>query len=334
MIRLGLATLALALFLLLPWMLTGRDFARASPRLLSAAHLVTLLALALLPAGWLACLGAALTALATGGDPHAAGCWLGLDAGGWRLVTDAVALGALAPLAWQSVRLSVRTRRAELREVALATADERRLRGGGVVWVIPSGRPLAYAGGVVRPRAVVTTGLLSMLDPAEQEAVLEHEGAHVRLGHPRLLLLGAVVAGAYGFLPSVRRAWAGLGREMEAAADEEAARLVGRSSLLAALARVGLAHASSDAPSFVDGAHLRYRIRRLQEPARSDPRANSLVGALSAVLVVGFSWSICALADRDPAAGGLVACAVGAAAIGLRPTWPWGHRRTAAGDSG
>jgi len=331
-IRLGLASLALALVLLLPWPLAGSRTARASPRLLTTAHLVVLLALALLPAGWLACLGTALVALAVGGDPPAA-CWLGLDVRGWRLVADAVALAALVPLGWQTVRLGVRTWRAEPRPLALAVADRRCPRGGGTVWVIPSERPAAYAGGVVRPRAVVTTGLLAMLCPLEQEAVLEHEAAHVRLGHPRLLLLGAAIDRAYGFLPPVRRAWEGLSRAMEVAADDEAVRLVGRLPLLTALARVGLARASADAASFTD-AHLRYRIRRLQEPARPDPRASSLVGALGAVLVAGLSWSICAFVDGDPAVSGLAVCALGVGTIGLRPTWRWRRRRATPGQTG
>jgi Zn-dependent protease with chaperone function len=330
--HLALASLALAFFLLLPWVLEGRGFERASPRLLTAAYLIALLALALLPAGWLACLGTALVGLAVGGGSPTAECWLGLDGRSWRLVADAVALGALVPLAWQGVRLGVRTWRAEPRRVELATADRRCLRSGGTVWVIPSEQPIAYAGGVVQPRAIITTGLLAMLGPLEQEAVLEHEAAHVRLGHPRLLLLGAAVERAYGFLPPVRRAWDGLSREAEVTADEEAVRLVGRLPLLTALAQVGLARASAGAASFTDAHHLRYRIRRLQEPASSDPRASWLVGTLGAVLVAGLSWSICAFLGDNPTTGGLVVCALGVTAIGLRPTWRWRHRQPASGD--
>jgi Zn-dependent protease with chaperone function len=324
--RLLLASLALLVFVLLAEAVSGRMFRDASARLLAVAHLVALIGYGLLPAAWLACLSTSLGWLATGASALSTDCWLGLDLGAWRLVTYCATLGMLAPLGWQGVRLVLRTRRAELTDMARVRARSRHLRGGGVVWIIPSEELVAYAGGVLRPRALVTWGLLSILSPEEQAAVMEHEGAHVRFGHPRLLLLGAVVARAYGVLPPVRRAWAGLTRELEAAADDEAVRLVGRAPLLSALARISLATALPAEASFGDAEHLRYRVRRLQRPDRPARCTSALAGLLSAVLVAAFSWSLCALGAPDPAGGGLVVCAAAVSVIGLRPVWPWRQR--------
>jgi hypothetical protein len=128
---------------------------------------------------------------------------------------------------------------------------------------------------------VVSTGLLALLTPAEQEAVLHHEAAHIRLGHPRILLLGAVIARSYRWLPPARLAWTRLRRDLEAAADDEAAAAVGTAPLLSALAKVALAAAASPAPgsgdpaglAFAEPGDLRYRIRRLQQPQAPDARA-------------------------------------------------------------
>jgi hypothetical protein len=328
MSQLAIASLALLCFLFLPELDGDRWAAlRASPRLSAAGHLVRLIGLGVLPAGWLACLATGFVGLVSHSPGIDDGCWLGLDLGIWRLLLYGLALAALLPVGWQAGQIVRRTARLQLVGAALAKATKHRLRGGGVVWVVPSEQVMAYATGLVRPHAVVTSGLLELLTPPEREAVLEHEGAHVRFGHPQLLLLGAAVARAYGFLPPVRQAWAGLNRELEVAADQEAARLVGAAPLITALARIGLTTAVGGRPALASGAHLRHRIRRLQEPCR--PRsvpANALAGLRGLVLVVAFSWSACVLLLHDPLLPQLVPCVAAMTAIGLRPTWPWPRR--------
>ncbi len=328
MSQLVVASLALACFLLLPEPAGGRWTSRASPRLLATGHLVRLIGLGVLPAGWLACLAVGFAGLIGHGPGLLGdGCWLGLSRGTWRLLVYGTVLLALAPLGWQAtsiVRSAARLRPGDLERVL---ASKHRLRGGGVVWIVPSEEVMAYAGGFLRPYAVVTTGLLDLLTPLEREAVLEHEGAHLRFGHPYLLMLGAVVARAYGFLPVVRRAWDGLNLELEASADDEAARLVGAAPLATALARVGLTAAAA-APALAAGGHLRHRLRRLQEPGRRRcTPANAIAGVLGAMLVAAFGWSACALLVRDPVLPGLALCTAAMAAVGLRPTWPWPYRQ-------
>jgi hypothetical protein len=111
--------------------------------------------------------------------------------------------------------------------------------------VVPSGQVAAWCGGLRRPQVVVTTGLLGLLSPAEQRAVLAHEAAHVRLGHPPILLFGAVIGRSYRRLPPARLAWDRLRRDIEAAGDDQAAAAAaaGTGPLLSALAKVALAAA-------------------------------------------------------------------------------------------
>ena len=123
----------------------------------------------------------------------------------------------------------------------------------------------------------------------------------------------------------MRRTWAGLRRELEAAADDEAVRLVGAAPLLSALARVGLARATTTRSigeaSFGDPEHLRYRIRRLQQPSEPAPGVSIAVIALGALLAGAFAWCACTLVAPQPELPSLAACLGTFAAVGSRPLW-------------
>lgn len=304
----------------------------ASPRLLAATHLVSLAGLALLPAAVAVCAGLGLISAVGRAHGLTSGC--GTAAGGWALLPAGLALLTLGPLGWHTVRVLQAARGTELNGVALLVARPRRSPSGDLIWVLPSAEPAAHAGGLRRPRAVITSGLLDLLEPAEQQAVCEHEAAHVRLGHPRILLAGAAVARAYGFLPPVRDAWSGLRRELEAAADDEAVKAVGDAPVISALAKAALARSAlpEAAAGFGDPGMLRYRLARLQDPHRPSHGLNSLVTVAGLALAATFAWSACVVATGEPGAAGVAVCLATLAAAGLRPLWPaavWRLRRPA-----
>jgi Zn-dependent protease with chaperone function len=165
-----------------------------------------------------------------------------------------------------AARAALTARRAGPRGRALAAAVPRRAPGGVTASVVPSSRPAAWCGGLRHPQVVVTTGLLGLLGPAEPEAVLAHEAAHIRLGHPRILLTGAVIGRSYRWLPPARLACDRLRRDLEAAADDEAATTAGAGPLLSALAKVAFAAT----PQAAAGARP-HRVRRPGGPALPDP---------------------------------------------------------------
>lgn len=310
------------LLVLLPVVVGDRT--GVSPRLAATGRLMGLIGWGLIPAMWLACLGGSVGAWLAGLRTSSGGCLFGLQQGEWLLVGYLPAVAAVSVLVWHAVRLAVAARRAELRGLAKAGSARRPVSHGGTVWVVPSSRPAAYAGGLVRPRAVVTTGLLAPLTEAERRAVCEHEGAHVRLGHPRVLVAGGAVAAAYRRLPPVRRAWDGLRRDLEAAADDEAVRVVGRAAVISALARVALlAGSAGGSAAFGGGEHLRYRIARLAEPQAVRAAPTALVGSSAAVAASLTAWSACVLGGIRPSLVALVTCAAAIMAVGLRPTWAW-----------
>ncbi|MDA8357620.1 MAG: M56 family metallopeptidase [Actinomycetota bacterium] len=309
-------------------LLAGRH-GRISPRVAAGAHLVGLLGWALVPAVWLTCLGSALGSWLGGIHTSGGGCLLGLDRSQWQLLGEVPGAFVAGALVVQGLRQAAAARRAEMRGIVLSRSV-RRPTSAGVVWVVPSVHPAAFSSGLWRCRAVVTSGMLAPLGSAERQAVCEHEAAHVRLGHPRLLTIGGAIAAAYGRFPPVRRAWEGLRRELEAAADDEAARVVGTESVLSALiqAAVLVSHKTPPmAPGFMGAEHLRWRISRLEHPGSAEPWPTAVVAMAAAASASAMALVACVLAGAPASLAGVFACLVVVAAIGLRPTWAWGRHR-------
>ena len=211
---------------------------------------------------------------------------------------------------------------------AVRTGAVRRPTQAGEVWIVASPIPVAFAAGIVRPRAVISSGLLAPLVEAERRAVCEHEAAHVRLGHPRLLVVGATVAGAYGRFAPVRRAWAGLRRELEAAADDEAAAVVGSELVAAALVRVARMAGAAAQPAsaaFGDADHLAYRLARLQGDFPVVAAPSVLVGLAAAVAGSAIALAGCLLAGAPASPLGVGICLGAIAVVALRPAWRRGR---------
>lgn len=311
-------------------MLTGRH-PGVSPRVAAGAHLVSLVGWALLPAVWLVCSGSALGSWLSGIRSAGGGCLFGLEQGQWALLGYLPGAALLGVLVWHGLRRAAAARRAEMPAQALARSVCRPT-SAGEVWVVPSAQPIACATGLWRCRAVVSSGLLALLEAREREAVCEHEAAHVRLGHPRLLVFAAAVAAAYGTFAPVRRAWDGLRRELEAAADDEAARVVGCEALLSALVRVALMgrDASSGVMAGFGGVeHLRWRIARLEHPGAVETWPTALVGTAAAVTGSAMAFVGCQLTGTPVTLLGVTSCLGAVAAVALRPTWAWRRRSSA-----
>jgi Zn-dependent protease with chaperone function len=96
----------------------------------------------------------------------------------------------------------------------------------------------AFCSGLLRPRIIVTAGLVDRLDDAELTAVLLHERHHLRRHDPmRYLLLHALSAGLFMVpLASALQRWAET--RMELAADQAALSVIPSGALAGALAAV------------------------------------------------------------------------------------------------
>ena len=99
--------------------------------------------------------------------------------------------------------------------------------------------PLAFCYGYLRPRVLISTGLLERLAGPELEALLLHERAHLRQRDPLKVALGRLLAAALFFVPIIAALYRRYLVEKELAADGAAIAERGDpSDLSAALVRL------------------------------------------------------------------------------------------------
>ncbi|MFF8196165.1 M56 family metallopeptidase [Streptomyces bobili] len=154
---------------------------------------------------------------------------------------------------------------------------------GTEVAVLPDEVPYAYAlPGRRRDRVVVTTALLSCLEPAERRALFAHERAHLAARHHRFLLAVQLAARANPFLRPLRTA---VSYMAERWADEDAAQAVGsRRAVACAIGKAALVSRGTPVPTlagFAAPGPVPRRVAALLGPApamRSWPSVFTSVG--------------------------------------------------------
>jgi Zn-dependent protease with chaperone function len=219
-----------------------------------------------------------------------------LYSAGVAILAAVIILAALAAL-WRygrRTRRAVASTRLHARAALLAG---RELPGTGAV-VLDDPRPVAYcvAG---RPSAiVVTSGALAVLDAPQLAAVLAHERAHLAGRHHLLATITRGLAAALPGVPLFTRGAEEVARLAELAADDTAARSVGRPALVAAL--LAIATGSVAPGSAVPGARpavrgalaaaalaVPARVERLLDPPgrRTAALAGLVLALVSAVLI-------------------------------------------------
>jgi Zn-dependent protease with chaperone function len=140
----------------------------------------------------------------------------------------------------------------------------------GRVHVVASSQPFAMTVGVIGPRIVVSTGLLSELSPAERSAVIAHERAHIAGAHPLVLVAVRTIDRALGWIPPVRAATGSILVGLEVAADGAAVAAVGDPMIVArALERVAAAPFAPATRLAIGDTEILTRVRRLCLPGAS-----------------------------------------------------------------
>ena len=71
------------------------------------------------------------------------------------------------------------------------------------VQVVSTDEVLCFCIGLLRPRIVVSTGLVNLLDRAELDAVLAHEASHQRRRDPLRLMVASVAIRGLFFVPAL-----------------------------------------------------------------------------------------------------------------------------------
>ena len=209
---------------------------------------------------------------------------------GWSAAAIAATVPALACVGWR------RTRRALGRLRIEHSLGEHHHRGDVDVVVLPTPCLLAASNGGRRPQVLLSQGLIAALDPAELEAVVRHEIAHVRHRHDRFLLIATTVEHACIAAPPVRRSAAALRAALERWADEDAAIDVNaRRDLRHALHKVTESLVAAPAAAFSDADTLLERLDALDHECPS-PRVSVHVSLYAPGLLLGLMASV-ALGD-------------------------------------
>jgi Zn-dependent protease with chaperone function len=222
----------------------------------------------------LAPLGATLpAAVADGGRRLLAGESLGLPA--HRLLALAAAALLAARLLSALATSVVRTWRARCRHRYLVDLLARPAPELGGARVLDSPAAVAYCLPGRRGRVVLSAGAVAVLDPAELDAVLAHERAHLAQRHDLVLLPFAAWVAALPWLAGVSRARAAVAELIEMVADDRAR--LGRDprALATAIARL--------AGGGVPGGALAAGLPATSSAAASSPsvrRVERLLGAL------------------------------------------------------
>lgn len=212
--------------------------------------------------------------------------WFGdLAPDGLSVGWPAAVLSALGPLlAWRGWANSS----AEVAEMRVepALGVHRDIDGIDVV-VLATEIPIAYGIDDGRAQIVLSEGLVALVSPAELEAVVYHEMAHIRNRDGRILrILAAVEAG----IPAMRRVGQPVRIAIERAADEWATVCdrAPRSTLLSALLRVaapdGLAMSVT---RFTGDSGIVERASALLDPPRNPTYRQRVTARLLVVGVAG-----------------------------------------------
>ena len=197
-------------------------------------------------------------------------------------MAGALGVAVLARLLWVLVASTVRTVRLRRRHrllVDLVATRNPLLRETAVV---DSAHPVAYCLPGLRPRVVVSRGVLTALDEDELRAVLDHELAHVVQRHDLVVLPFVALRATFPRLPAVCAAVEQVALLVEMLADDRAARRHDRDVLARALAKVGGAPAPAGGLGATTSGVL-LRAARLLVPPPPLPLGGRLAVALAAL---------------------------------------------------
>jgi Zn-dependent protease with chaperone function len=200
-------------------------------------------------------------------------------------------------------RLSAIARCRARRPPAQLLAAEVPLGLAGRVDYVTAAEAFALTHGLLRPRILLSTAALAILDPAELAAVLGHERAHLRRRDPLRLLAARLLADDGCYLPALRWISHRLALHCELAADRAALDHSSRAALAGALLKLAPAPAGSLAASANPPGTLDARIAQLEHrrPHRPRLRAAAALATLGNAAVLSAAVA-CPPPSHRPAA--------------------------------
>lgn len=150
--------------------------------------------------------------------------------------------------------------------------NARYFAGSKAIMVVSHPEPIALTLGFLRPKIILSTGLLNLLDKEELEAVIEHEHFHYRNRDPLMILILQVGATVLWYMPILRWGVEQYKTTRELLADHFALqRRVSEHSLGSALLKlVKYSRGERSVRTFVHASFadhsINYRLMRLLNP--------------------------------------------------------------------
>jgi Zn-dependent protease with chaperone function len=199
----------------------------------------------------------------------------------------------------------VRTARTRRRHRALLELVVEPAAAGPDTRLLDHPAPVAFCIPGARPLLVLSSGMVAELEPAQLDAVVAHERAHLAEHHHLLLLPFVAWRAALPVLPAADRAHDAVRDLVEMRADDVALASLsgpdGRRTLAAAIVAVaaGAGGQLPDGALAVTGGSVAVRVRRLLAPAEPLPAAarwTALLSALALLLVPTLLLAVPALA--------------------------------------
>lgn len=285
-----LAAAALALVLLLLAVVVPPRLAAAAWPVRAPSYALVLWQALGLAGGVLAVEVAVTVALAPLGPSHAvavAAALAGAPLPWWSvaaLLVGAAVFGRLSLVLGRSAAATLRARHAHRVLVDLVATRNPLLAGTRVV---DHDLPLAYCLPGLRPRVVLSRGVLALLRDDEVRAVLSHETAHVDQRHDLVVLPFVALCAAFPRLSTAGTAQAQVALLVEMLADDRATREHPPAVLARALYKVGAARVPDGgvgAASSPDGVLT--RASRLVSPPDPLPAAGRALVVMAALMVL------------------------------------------------
>ncbi|WP_324716305.1 M56 family metallopeptidase [Carboxydochorda subterranea] len=161
--------------------------------------------------------------------------------------------------------------------------------------VVDEAAPVVFTHGLLRPRVLLSRGILDRLSDEELAAVLAHERYHVLRHDPLRVLVAGAAADALFYLPAAGELHRWWDSARELAADAAAVVALGRLHLAQALHKLG-SWREEPSPFAIAGAMgvLDLRITQLVHPERASNRirlslrAVAVASLFAGLLLAGF----------------------------------------------
>ncbi len=168
--------------------------------------------------------------------------------------------------------------RARHRRLLNLLADPSRKPSGTLTLEHPS--PVAYCLPGIRPRIVISSGTVRLLDQAQLAAVIEHERGHAHERHGLVMLPMTSLTEPFRWAPFARLAPRAVADLLEMAADDHAARLHAPSSLASALVALSTAGAPPRCSLAFASHGVNARVHRLLAGGRISKTVSAGAGLL------------------------------------------------------